>query len=332
MAEQTNAAASQPHDSFFKFAFSKPHIARLFFQHYLHPDIVAAYDFTTLKEIDTSLTDKSLQTLRADLVYQVQSVQDPTVRAYLVLEHKSYADPWAGYQLLGYAKSLWDWEMSKGQRKTLPAVILLLVYHGERDWDPPSFEDLIDTPASHSSLRPQFPFVLCDLNRDPLDQLEGEPWLAIPLRVLKYIHDETLPERLPGILSLFRQLGSEAREVRDFFEGVLNYLFQAARHLDKGRIKKALKQALPQFTDEGEVAMATIAQNLRAEGMEQGRAEGVARGLEQHARQTLQRLLAHKFGSLPDHFEQRIEQAGQPQLDHWLDQVLDATSLEKVFS
>ena len=66
--------------------------------------------------------------------------------------------------------------------------------------------------------------------------------------------------------------------------------------------------------------MATIAQNLRAEGF------------EQHARQTLQRLLAHKFGSLPDHFEQRIEQAGQPQLDHWLDQVLDATSLEKVFS
>ena len=102
--------------------------------------------------------------------------------------------------------------------------------------------------------------------------------------------------------------------------------------------------------------MATIAQNLRAEGeaqgraegmargmeqgraegvargMEQGRAEGMARGLEQHARQTLQRLLAHKFGPLPDHFEQRIEQAGQPQLDHWLDQVLDATSLEKVFS
>ena len=138
--------------------------------------------------------------------------------------------------------------------------------------------------------------------------------------VLKYIHDETLPERLPGILSLFRQLGSEAREGRDFFEGVLNYLFQAARHLDKGRIKKALKQALPQFTDEGEVAMATIAQNLRAEGF------------EQHARQTLQRQLSHKFGSLPDHFEQRIEQAGQPQLDHWLDQVLDATSLEKVFS
>ena len=140
--------------------------------------------------------------------------------------------------------------------------------------------------------------------------------------------------------------------MRDFFEGVLNYLFQAARHLDKGRIEEALKQALPQFTDEGEVAMATIAQNLRAEGMaqglargmeqgraegeargmEQGRAEGMARGFEQHARQTLQRQLSHKFGPLPDHLEQRIEQAGQPQLDHWLDQVLDATSLEKVFS
>ena len=324
MAERANAAASQPHDSFFKFAFSKPHIARLFFQHFLHPDIVAAYDFTTLKEIDTSLTDKSLKTLRADLVYQVQSVKDSTDRAYLILEHKSYVDPWAGYQLLGYAKSLWDWEMSKGRRKTLPPVILLLAYHGEQSWQPPSFEDLIDAPECLLSLRPQFPFVLCDLNRDPLDQLEGEPWLAIPLRVLKYIHDESLPERLPGILSLFRQLGSEGREVQDFFEAVLNYLYQAARHLDKDRIKEALKQALPQFAEEGEVAMATIAQTLMAEGRTEG--------FEQHARQTLQRLLAHKFGSLPDHFEQRIEQAGQPQLDHWLDRVLDATSLESVFS
>ena len=82
--------------------------------------------------------------------------------------------------------------------------------------------------------------------------------------------------------------------------------------------------------------MATIAQNWlaqgRAEGMEQGMAEGEAKGLEQHARQTLQRQLAHKFGPLPDHFEQRIEQASQPELDHWLDQVLDATSLENVFS
>ena len=86
MAERANAAASQPHDSFFKFAFSKPHIARQFFQHFLHPDLVAAYDFTTLQEIDTSLIDKSLKTLRADLVYQVQSVKDPAVRAYLVLD------------------------------------------------------------------------------------------------------------------------------------------------------------------------------------------------------------------------------------------------------
>ena len=176
MAEQGTTAASQPHDSFFKFAFSKPHIARLFFRHYLHPDIVAAYDFTTLQEIDTSLIDKSLKTLRADLVYQVQSAKDSENRAYLVLEHKSYADPWTGYQLFGYAKSLWDWERRDENRATLPAVIPLLVYHGKYSWQPPSLEDLIDAPECLSSLKPQFPFVLCDLNRDPLEQLEGEPW------------------------------------------------------------------------------------------------------------------------------------------------------------
>ena len=332
MAEQGTNAASQPHDSFFKFAFSKPHIARLFFQYFLHPDIVAAYDFTTLQEIDTSLIDKSLKTLRADLVFQVQLAKDPGNQAYLVLEHKSYADPWAGYQLLGYAKSLWDWEMSKGRRQTLSAVIPLLAYHGERVWQPPSFADLIDAPECLSSLKPQFPFVLCDLHREPLDQLEAKPWLAIPLRVLKYIKDKTLPERLPGILSLFRQLGSEGREVRDFLDAVLNYLVQAAEHLDEDSIDETLKRVLPEFYGKGGVSMATIAQNWMAEGEARGMEQGRTVGFEQHARQTLQRQLAHKFGPLPDHFEQRIEQAGQPELDHWLDQVLDATSLENVFS
>ena len=182
-------------------------------------------------------------------------------------------DHWAGYQLQGYARSLWDWERSTGQRKPLPSVIPLLAYHGERPWKPLSSESLINTPECLPNLRPQFPFVLCDLNRDPLDQLEGTPWLAIPLRVLKYIHDETLPERLPGILSLFRQL-DQGQEAQDFLEALLNYLVQAARHLDEDSIDETRKRVLPDFDGKGEFSMATIAQKWMA----QGEARGMARG------------------------------------------------------
>ena len=45
-------------------------------------------------------------------------------------------------------------------------------------------------------------------------------------KVLKYIQAKTLPERLPGILSLLRQLGSEGREAQDFLEAVLNSLIR----------------------------------------------------------------------------------------------------------
>ena len=96
--------------------------------------------------------------------------------------------------------------------------------------------------------------MLCDLNRDPLEQLEGTPWLAIPLRVLKYIHSKTLPERLPGILSLFRQLGSEGQEARDFLDAVLNYLVQAAEHLDDKGIDETVKRVLPDFYGKGGIS------------------------------------------------------------------------------
>ena len=77
------------------------------------------------------------------------------------------------------------------------------------------------------------------------EQLEAKPWLAIPLRVLKYIHSKTLPDHLPGTLLLFRQLGSEGREVQDFLAAVLNYLVLAAQHLDKDRIEEALISSSP---------------------------------------------------------------------------------------
>ena len=59
--------------------------------------------------------------------------------------------------------------------------------------------------------------------------------------------------------------------------------------------------------------------------------KGIEQGFEEHARATLRRLLAQRFGELPAAIEQRINQAEQTQLDAWLDQVISAPSLESIF-
>lgn len=61
----------------------------------------------------------------------------------------------------------------------------------------------------------------------------------------------------------------------------------------------------------------------KREGLEQGRLEG--------RRQTLQRLLARRFGPLPGAALARLEAADARLLDEWTERLLDAASLDEVF-
>lgn len=78
-------------------------------------------------------------------------------------------------------------------------------------------------------------------------------------------------------------------------------------------IEKGLKQGLEQ-------------------GLERGLEQGREQGLQQGERLTLKRLLVKRFGPLPQPIEQRVANATRAELEGWLDQVLEAPSLEALFS
>jgi hypothetical protein len=58
-------------------------------------------------------------------------------------------------------------------------------------------------------------------------------------------------------------------------------------------------------------------------GHKTGRLEG--------KRDTLTRLLARRFGSLPSWVDERLQTASIEQLDHWFDRALDAALLTDIF-
>ena len=55
------------------------------------------------------------------------------------------------------------------------------------------------------------------------------------------------------------------------------------------------------------------------------------RGVDQGVSNTLQHLLHRKFGDLPNWAQQKLDSADAKQLEQWLDNILFADSLEKVF-
>jgi hypothetical protein len=64
------------------------------------------------------------------------------------------------------------------------------------------------------------------------------------------------------------------------------------------------------------------------EWKQQGRQEGPQEG----EANVLRRQLARRFGPLPTWAEQRLDQAGEAELESWADRILDALTLEDVFN
>jgi predicted transposase YdaD len=67
------------------------------------------------------------------------------------------------------------------------------------------------------------------------------------------------------------------------------------------------------------------------QGREEGRQEGHHEGLLEADQNTLRRLLIRRFKiTLPDWVEQRIAQASQQELEQWLDNIIEAETIEAV--
>jgi predicted transposase YdaD len=67
-------------------------------------------------------------------------------------------------------------------------------------------------------------------------------------------------------------------------------------------------------------------------GIEKGREEGRAEGRTQGSRALLVRLLTARFGPLPGAVTERLACATTEQLERWAERVLDADSLDDVFT
>lgn len=81
-------------------------------------------------------------------------------------------------------------------------------------------------------------------------------------------------------------------------------------------------------------------QEFIEKGLIKGLEEGLEKGLEKGRKEgeligeakILKKMLVLKFGALPDWVEQRMAQADAALLDQWVENLLDANSLEDVFN
>jgi hypothetical protein len=199
-------------------------------------------------------------------------------------------------QLLRYVVRIWDQDLAQRGSPPLAPVIPLVVYHGRSAWTVPlELRALFTLPEALRAYFPDFRYHLSDLTSYADDEIKGAVRLQVGLLMMKHIFRGDLPQRLPGILSLARELAWQ-RTGLEFLQTLLRYVTAASERVTQEVLHEALTTAFPQ--EEGTL-MATLAEKWLQEGLEQGLQESIVEVLEA------------RFGSLPAPVREQIQAVGQ---------------------
>ena len=216
-----------PHDNFFKLQMEVKEKAADFIQAVLPASLTDKLDFTTLEHKNDSFVDSTGGNFRADVIYECSFGTGQKVTVTLLLEHKSYREPFPHLQLLRYMLGIWD--RQKKNEGVLRPIIPLIFYHGEQAWRYRSFESYFEGGEVDPVLRPFMPFFqFYFLNLEA----EGEDWieeqikilsLKIALRLMQKIRSNSVTDELGAIFEGAEEL-LKSEMGRKEFEEISLYL------------------------------------------------------------------------------------------------------------
>jgi len=310
--------STTPHDALFKAAFSQVEHAAEELRHVLPPELLARMDLGSLSLEAGSFVDEALRERHTDLLFRVR-LGGRDARIYILFEHQSTPDPWMPLRLLGYMLRIWDGCVADGATR-LPVVIPVVLHHSDTGWHAPTcFEALFDLPPGAAEFTPHFCFALDDLSTESEAALHARAASAFTRLVLSALQqtrsDRDLGQLMLGWQGLFRELRQAPDGARALWL-VLRYLYEVRGAEEFASIRTVAREINQQSED----LMQTMADYLESKGMARGR------------RELLLRLLQRRFGALPARAGEQVMAGDDAEIDRWSDRLLEASSLDDIFT
>lgn len=268
-----------PHDAFFKSLLSDLDRARDFLGSLLPARLLEHSDLTTLKAEKASFISPALQETFADAVFSLQLNANTkgSKRAYLIsilLEHKSYADDHAAFQVLEYLAH--GYRVQLKNKEALRPIIPFLFYHGKNEWNLKPLAHCFDQAyAFVLPYVPQFDVIFTDLTQMPEEEIQyiANVWVRAALMTQKYSHD---PKALAQHISRIFQTLSEAG-AGNFWKELIVYVFSIVK-ISSEELKEALKPVSPAIKSQIMSTYEMIFQQGIEQGIELEKKEVILRG------------------------------------------------------
>jgi hypothetical protein len=318
------------HDALFKATFSQIEHAEGELKLLLPPKLVARIDFKSLTLCPGSFVDQELAERHTDLLFSA-NIAGRAAFVYVLFEHQSTVDPLMPFRLLRYMVRIWDgYVADHPSARLLPAILPVVLHHSETGWRAGvRFEDLLDVDgemrAAIAEHVPRFRFLLDDLNRESDEALHTRAMSAFGRLVLWCLkHARASDELVKGL----RGWADLLREVRTAPNGaaalatIWRYIFA----VNERRLEELLPLLVAAVGEDGREELMTTAEYL----IEQGREEGLRKGLQEGRRALLLKQLSARFGALPEDAVARVNAADAAKLDLWAERVLTAPTLADV--
>ena len=158
---------SNPHDDFFKVAFSRQDVVVDYITQFMGQELVNNIDFQSLTISNNSYITSALEEYFADVVWDCNyGVSKTPIKVTFLFEHKSYVPKYPHLQLMRYMLEIWD--NNNKNKLALTPIVPIIIYHNadkKRKWKYKAFSEYFKTlDASLLPYIPSFEYQLTDLN------------------------------------------------------------------------------------------------------------------------------------------------------------------------
>lgn len=201
---------SSSHDTFIRAILADKSIALDYFRASLPDAIWGKLDFSTLTQLPDSYVSKKLRKTISDIVYSCKlKDSEEEVKISLLIEHKSYVDPYMPIQVGSYIFSGLLKQISNSEKPSL--IIPILLYHGSARWEYHTLGTLFgELEAEFKQFVPEYEYIYHNLGAISDDQIQvlENKFLAASFLALKYSQlREQLKGLIPTILTFAREQG-----------------------------------------------------------------------------------------------------------------------------
>jgi hypothetical protein len=315
-------------DTLYHRLFSHPLMVEQLVRDFVPEAMSAGILFDGMQRVNAKFYGRKNKRREGDVIWRLPTHNGTDIVLYMLLEFQSQTDWWMAvraqvYEGLLFQHIIAEKKLNAGDR--LPPVLLLVLYNGEPRWSAPAeLADLIALPADSPlwPWQPQVRYHVLDMGAFPGDDLARRKSLAALLFRLEHRHE---PEALAGLVD----------EVIGWFRQHPGY--DELKRLFTELVKQAIEGvgvtiALPDDLMEIRTMLATQGEAWKRQWKAEGQAEGEARGEIKGQARSLLRLLEKRFGPASEAVRTRVVAADITTLDRWLDQVLDAPTVDAVFA